>query len=99
MHLSASITADRNESRDFGHNLDELLVLCDFDHQACTTKDFYSFPHNTYGLCHTFNHGFHKNRPRNSFDEKNEFLKSLSLTLTCLLRSFWRKERVRVNFR
>ena len=56
-HISNYLSLTRDETFSFGHQLDEILVLCDFDHSACSKSDFKSFAHDVYGICHTFNHG------------------------------------------
>ncbi len=63
---------DDEEKKKLGHSIDDLIVSCYFNNQACTSEDFsWTFDTN-YGNCYVFNSGFNistgeKIPPKNSF--------------------------------
>ncbi|XP_033126039.1 degenerin mec-10-like [Anneissia japonica] len=46
----------KQEISDFGHQAEQMILLCTFHGQKCSaTDDFHQFQHDKYGNCYTFN--------------------------------------------
>jgi hypothetical protein len=41
----------------FGFSLNDMLLVCEYNGEPCSTSDFVQFWHNDYGNCYTFNGG------------------------------------------
>ena len=51
----SNLTID--EKKSLGHQLDDILLSCEFNSQPCDSSDFSWFFDITYGNCFTFNTG------------------------------------------
>lgn len=92
VRISDFLTATREEIYEYGHQFDELVVLCDFDHNACTKSDFYTFAHDVYGICHTFNHGLNPEiKPKTTSHIGAEYGLKLVLFIDQVRRPFYQK--------